>query len=86
MAKPARTPRESWLRSDEPDEWAAAMMCCRHPGAFCGSDGYCHYAALTEDGRRGCFSNHRAVAEDITDRLDRIERTLAALLKPRGEG
>lgn len=33
---------ERWLSSDVPTLWAEAMMRCRHPAGYCGSDGYCH--------------------------------------------
>lgn len=35
--------REAWLRSDVPALWAEAALRCQHAGAFCMSDGYCHF-------------------------------------------
>jgi len=35
--------KEEWLGSDVPELWAEAMCRCRHPGGFCGQDGFCHY-------------------------------------------
>ena len=35
--------REAWLRSDTPKLWAEATARCKHPGQFCGTDGFCHY-------------------------------------------
>ena len=34
---------ERWLASDVPTLWAEAMVRCKHPAGYCGSDGYCHY-------------------------------------------
>lgn len=49
--------RESWLRSEDPERFAAAAVKCSHAGGFCMSDGYCHY-----DGR--CFrSGYAAMAK-----------------------
>lgn len=39
--------KEVWLKSDIPELWATAMVRCQHPGAFCGSDGYCHYGTCS---------------------------------------
>lgn len=39
----AGTCREAWLSSEDPTLFAEAMMRCQHPGAFCASDGFCHY-------------------------------------------
>lgn len=35
--------REEWLRSDVPALFAEAAVRCQHAGAFCMSDGYCHF-------------------------------------------
>lgn len=35
--------KESWLRSDVPTLFAEAAVRCKHAGAFCMSDGYCHF-------------------------------------------
>ena len=35
--------KEAWLSSAVPDLWAEAMVRCKHPGGYCGEDGYCHY-------------------------------------------
>lgn len=34
--------KESWLDSDVPELWAEACCRCKHLGAYCGQDGFCH--------------------------------------------
>lgn len=48
MGKRLGPARESWIRSSDPDKYAAAMGKCQHGDpSFCSSDGYCN--------RGGCF-------------------------------
>jgi hypothetical protein len=55
---------ESGLRAGSTnDAWAAAMLKCRHPGAFCGADGYCHYGGE-------CFRHGLSLEE----RVERLEK------------
>lgn len=35
--------REEWLKSEDPDEYAAAMVLCQHAGGYCSQDGFCHF-------------------------------------------
>lgn len=56
-------PRGSWLRSEDPYKFAAAMSKCRHNGAFCAQDGFCHYG--------DCFSKKRQ-KDEILSRLEAI--------------
>jgi hypothetical protein len=52
-------PCEEWLRGDDDERFAAAMMRCRHAGAFCTADGFCHFRASTDDGLNSCFRRQR---------------------------
>jgi|GEM_PF-6539735 len=45
--EPKGPAQESWLESENPKEFAEAIMVCEHAGGYCGQDGYCHYG--------GCF-------------------------------
>lgn len=68
-------PRESWLSSDDPKKFAAAMMCCKHPAAYCAEDGYCHYGGK-------CFEpKTKDILATINQRLCRIERLMKSLLE-----
>lgn len=58
---------EKWLASDNPYLFAQAAMKCRHAGAFCMSDGFCHF-----DG--DCFVSNRA-----QERIDEIHAEIATL-------
>lgn len=35
--------REAWLASDVPALFAEAMVRCHHAGAYCATDGFCHF-------------------------------------------
>lgn len=41
--EPKGPAQESWLESDNPKEFAEAMLVCEHAGGHCGQDGFCHY-------------------------------------------
>lgn len=58
---------ENWLASDNPVQFAEAAMRCKHVGAFCMSDGYCHF-----DG--DCFVSNKA-----QERIDQIQDQIASL-------
>jgi hypothetical protein len=65
---------ERWLRplanTDLHNErFAKAMMKCRHAGAFCASDGFCHF-----DGE--CF---KTASPDIEDRIEKLEAEVLRL-------
>lgn len=48
MAKPISA--ADLRQTAEPERFAAAMARCRHSGALCGQDGFCHYGdCLTGD-------------------------------------
>ena len=70
IARPSGRPSEAWLRSTDPKKAAEAMVRCQHAGAFCWSDGYCHYGT--------CFSRSR-IDKGVDARLDRMEQQLEAL-------
>lgn len=68
MSRPRGAPRESWLRSEDPEKFAEAMMRCKHPGGFCAQDGFCH-----RDGK--CFTYPKqTVADELWELRRRIER------------
>ena len=70
MRRVLGTPRESWLRGDDHDRFAAAIMRCQHgdPSA-CSSSGRCYYG--------DCFRRPRAAEKD--ERLESLERRVKAL-------
>lgn len=55
-------PRESWLRSDDHDKFAAAAAKCKNPSAACIPEGACLLG--------GCFRS-------LSRRLAAVERELA---------
>lgn len=58
-------PRPEWLESGSDDEWAAAMVLCRHSAGHCGADGYCH-----RDG--DCFDERKQLVEERAKLLAQI--------------
>ena len=64
-------PRESWMRSEDHEQWAAAMARCEHPAAYCGSDGFCHYG--------NCFASRDAPDPALEQRVQRLEDQVRAL-------
>ena len=63
--------RESWLGEDSSDwAWATAMMKCRHAGAYCAADGYCHLGGE-------CFPGTRMLA--IKQEIEVLEAQLETL-------
>lgn len=64
------TPRESWLRSDDPEKWAAAMTACRSAAADCGRKGYCEYG--------DCFRRPRSPSARV-DAVADLERRVSDL-------
>lgn len=70
-------PKESWLRSNDPEKFAAAMMRCGHPAAYCAQDGYCHCGGK-------CFKpKTKDILTTINQRMCRIERLMRSLLEMR---
>lgn len=68
-----RLPRQCDLRSRDHDKFAAAMMLCRHAGAFCFTDGYCHY-----DGE--CFTRViQPKRNEILEKINSLEKRIAQL-------
>lgn len=65
---------EGWLRplanTDlHHERFGKAMAKCQHAGAYCASDGFCHYEGA-------CF---KTASPDIEDRIEKIEAELALL-------
>lgn len=70
--KAIKIPCEHDLLSENPDAWAEAMMRCKHAGAFCGADGYCHYNG-------SCFADQSLTREQAILEIDRLAQELYAL-------
>lgn len=67
---------ESWLKSENPERFAKAMLKCQHSGAFCAQDGYCHFEG-------SCFKHEEEVdIQDIWNELKEIRKMLKALPQP----
>jgi hypothetical protein len=65
---------EGWLRPAantdlHHERFGNAMGKCRHAGAYCASDGFCHF-----DGE--CF---KTAPPDIEDRIEKLEAEIAKL-------
>ena len=60
---------ENWLKSEDNEKWAEAMMKCKHPAGFCGQDGYCHYGDCfkSEDSKYCKECGHRLNEGDIQE-------------------
>lgn len=56
---------EKWLDSDDPHKFASAMMKCQHYGAFCSSDGFCHFNG-------DCFRSAKSSAREAVNEIRRI--------------
>ena len=54
---------EAWLKSDDPEKFAAAAMKCEHAGGFCMEDGFCHRDGL-------CFRSDRAAMTKAVRNID----------------
>ena len=66
-------PRESWLRSEDHEQFVQAVDRCRHPEAWCLVTGRCQH---------GCFPGRRAHALEqrvrrLEDRVRVLRRALA---------
>lgn len=56
MSLGRKVPRAAWLRSEDHEKWAAAMVLCQSGAAMCGADGFCHYGG-------DCFRDQPAFDE-----------------------
>jgi CO dehydrogenase/acetyl-CoA synthase gamma subunit (corrinoid Fe-S protein) len=54
---------EAWLKSDDPEKFAAAAVKCEHVGGFCIEDGFCHF-----DGK--CFRSGRSAMARATSLIE----------------
>lgn len=61
--------RESWLRSDDHNKFAQAMVKCQHSFGLCGHDGFCHYNGE-------CFATYKA---DLLKRIEMLEEKIQKL-------
>ena len=64
-------PRESWLRSEDHEQFVRAIDCCRHPKARCVAVGRCKYG--------GCFPGRRAADPALERRVQRLEDQVRVL-------
>lgn len=64
--------RESWLKNGATrEQFAEAMMKCKHPFGLCGQDQYCHYEGE-------CFKEKEKTAiQALTERVEALEKQLA---------
>lgn len=70
--KAIKIPCEHDLLSTKPEVWAEAMVRCKHAGAFCGADGYCHY-------KGACFADQSLTREQAILEMDRLAQELYEL-------
>ena len=64
-------PRESWLRSEDHEQFIRAMDRCRHPEAWCLVVGQCHYGQ--------CFAGSDAPDLALEQRVQRLEEQVRVL-------
>jgi len=77
--------RETWLKSEDPEKFAAAAIKCEHAGGYCMSDGFCHFDGVCFRTDRAAMTKARQVIEaaaeleppDIADNM----RLAAQLLR-----
>lgn len=62
-------PCESDLLSTNDQTFAEAMMKCRHAGAFCMQDGYCHF-----DGE--CFTDQELTREEAIAEIEHMREEI----------
>lgn len=71
-------PKEAWLKSDDAEEWAAAMVACQSGAPWeCGEAGRCAHSG-------SCFTTERqaaSVAWQMIDRLQTDNEAVEAQLK-----
>lgn len=64
-------PRESWLKGRDHAKYAEAMLLCKHAGAYCSADGFCHYGG-------DCFEK-QTEAGDPAKLIGALERRVRAI-------
>ena len=62
-------PCESDLKSEIPETWANAVMCCKTKNPYCGADGYCH-----ADG--GCFEVKELTLDQALSEIEHLKTEL----------
>lgn len=74
MSSLSAIPRESWLRGNNHEQFALAMMRCQHAGGYCAQDGFCHFR---RNGDGSCFREDTKAS--LARRISILERKVAAL-------
>ena len=81
--------RETWLKSEDPEKFAAAAIKCEHAGGYCMSDGFCHFDGVCFRTDRAAMTKARQVIEaaaeleppDIADSATATVRRLASKIR-----
>lgn len=61
-------PTQRWLRSDDPEKFAQAMLKCQHHAAYCAQDGMCHLGG-------DCFRSAKSSKNEAVRMIRNISST-----------